>query len=185
MTGKEEEPRTAQATDAFNASTLSAELEPIARIIREFVGSAQDKLVLNYELTKNERFAIHSFVESLGLYSTSITLKGSNNKKIHLSRVPVYVDGDCFNSDDIDIFASGIGAPFPCTDPELREYYVDAFDPMFNTKESWELFAREELALRRTKSSINTRHLELVRRSVVKSAQIRTTRSSVKCDLRE
>ena len=151
---------TTTVTDPLN--DLPDDLRLIGQKIIDFAssvpesesGSVADSELLPYELTKKERYAIHRFAEKVGVGSRSIALKGSNDKKVELTRTVQSRESDHFDSGDIDVFTGLTKAPFPCTDPDPLDYYIDAFDSMFGTKAAWNLFAREELALRRSKSSV-------------------------------
>ena len=146
-------------TDTDNIK-IPTHLEPLVAQIREFDESPEhadhDSMLLDHELTKKERYIIHTFIESLNLYSESIALAGSNNKKIRVLRCGGSDDTSSdrptdrptdrdrpIENEDVDCFSSNVGAPYPCTDPDMVEYYNEAFDQMFNTKEKWNLFLSE------------------------------------------
>jgi len=153
-------------------STMSHnEMEPLMTEILLFSKTNEESMLLNHELTKKERMIIHNFIESLGLYSESIPLKGSNNKKILVQRQGEPKDKSNYtrpiDSEDVDTFASNIGAPYPCTDPDMVEYYNEVFDPMFDSKAKWNLFLSERrnngIAIRKEISIIREKIFQVIR----------------------
>jgi hypothetical protein len=134
-----------------NQITFPPHLEPLAAQILAFAqsesGDSGDTMLLDHELTKKDRYTIHSYIESLDLYSESIALKGTSNKKIclhrHGERKDLSEQNRAIDNEDVDCFSSNVGAPYPCTDPDMVEYFNDVFDPMFGTKAKWALFLSE------------------------------------------
>jgi hypothetical protein len=149
-------------------------LQPLADQIDAFLASDDPTLLLDHELTKKERHCIHSYIETHDLHSVSIPLKGTNNKKIRVLRVGERKDltimsNRSIDNEDIDCFASNIGAPFPCTDPDLLEYFVNTFDCMFDAKRLWDLFLSERnddgMAIRREMSQVRQKICDMIRQN--------------------
>lgn len=63
------------------------ELCPIFKIVDEFASTTfQQRFEIPFELTNKQRSAVHEYIKQKGLYSESIQLKGSSNKKIAVCR---------------------------------------------------------------------------------------------------
>ena len=126
--------------------TIPHNLEPLANQIKMFHESDGESYLLDYELTKKERNVVHLMIESLGLFTESVNLTGSANKKIRIYRNNPQKDVDSerpIESEDVEFFTNSIGSPHPCTDPNMVPYYNEVLNPMFETEEKWKLFLSE------------------------------------------
>lgn len=67
--------------------TDQSELVPIFKIVDDFSSGTLERFEIPFELTNKQRSAVHEYIKQKGLYSESIQLKGSANKKIAILRL--------------------------------------------------------------------------------------------------
>lgn len=118
-------------------------MDKIYELINTYISNnSENDYIIPYELTSVQRAEIHEYVRNKGLYTQSIIIPGSGYKKIRIIK-SLAIKKESYIQEDIDFFVEYTNIPFPCTLPEYLPYYVDLFDPLYNTKYLWNLFLEE------------------------------------------
>ena len=124
------------------------EILPIYNLIDNFAISDSESEIILPELSSNIRSLIHQYIKNLNLYSESIIVKGSDNKKIRVMKFSsdILKKKEASNprkQGNIDFFVKYTRSPFPSSDPIYLDYYINLFDPLYDTKVMWKIYEDE------------------------------------------
>jgi hypothetical protein len=150
----------------MDTQDLTLTLIPIYKLVDDFVHAESETETILPILPSNLRAQVHQYIKNLNLYSESISVKGSENKQIRviryssdLSEKNQIIKKEPANPrkpGNIDFFVKYTRAPFPTVDPAYVDYYIKLFDPLYDTKNMWELYVDEFYKLNIQKESSDT-----------------------------
>lgn len=112
--------------------------------------NSYDMFEIPYELTNVQRMHIHSYIKLSELFSESIKIRGSKNKKIIVHRTPdsksmssAMTKSEAPTPNDIKFFCRYMQIPLPTFELQYLDYFLDLYDGLYGTKQYWALFTAE------------------------------------------
>jgi hypothetical protein len=152
-----------------NTQKPNDEILHIFKLVDNFAETKDvEVLEIPVELSKKQRSIIHDYIQQKGLFSESVQLKTSSNKKIIIHRSQVQMLQKEFSEtiEGIDFFSQFSQIPIPHF-PEFVDYYIKLFDPFYDSITSWDLFKEESkiLVLKKEASDTSKKIQEYIKQS--------------------